>query len=152
VDRVGRHRSRRSIVTVSTRNPAMNARALLSTLGTIAVAAVAAPAAAQNACPPGARAVATYDVAVNSFASPAKLVLADSAGKLVASFYFAGEEHARPMRVDVRGSDLVVRGESPKGTMEFVLYGQNEHVAGGRFRGRWTVGQEQGALRGTMRS
>ena len=133
----------------------MRARTLLSTLGAAAAAAVvAAPAFAQSAqtsCGSTARAVATYDVAVNTLASPAKLVVADSAGKLVASFYFAGEEHARPMAVTMRGDDLVVRGQSPKGAIEFVLYGQNEPAARA-IRGRWTIGQEQGALRGSMRS
>ena len=134
----------------------MRAKEILSAALVAAAAAVAAsPAAAQPGTPaaPSARVVATYDVQSSgrSRGFPARVTVADSAGVLVGSLHLVGDDVARPLDVSVAGSDLVLRGESPRGAVEFVLFRGNARPDARGLSGRWTIGASQGALRGAHR-
>jgi hypothetical protein len=121
----------------------------------VGVALAAAPAAAQHASASSAtvRPVAAYELRVGlpDRTMPAKLVVADSAGALVASLRRAADGAAIPLIVNVEGSDLVLHADTPDGLLELVLHRQNESAARSRVTGRWTLGQQQGALQGRVR-
>ena len=135
----------------------MRAHTYLSVLAAaVGVGLAAAPAAAQGAIAGNApaRPVATYAlrVALPDRTMPAKVVVADSAGALVASFQRDSDTAAIPLIVNVDGSDLVLHADTEQGLLELVLHRQNEGAARSRVTGRWTLGQEQGALQGRMKS
>lgn len=146
-------------------------RTMLSLLSPLATAALCAaaitPAAAQHAAAPDnirpvvQPAAATADpaplrtVAVYRFGAsrevglPSQVTVADSAGKLVATFRLPGSAAARPMIVDVLDTDIVLQGATPTGMLTLVLYGQNDPEAAGALAGRWSIGEQHGALRVT---
>lgn len=138
----------------------MRAHTYLSVLAAaVGVGLAAAPAAAQGAIATGAaganaRPVATYAlrVALPDRTMPATVVVADSAGALVASFQRDSDTAAIPLIVNVEGSDLVLHADTEKGLLELVLHRQNDGAARSRVTGRWTLGQEQGALQGRVKS
>lgn len=129
----------------------------------VAIAAAAAmlctvvtPAAAQQeraATTSAARPLATYafNIARRPVGFPSQVVVSDSAGSLVAHAQIRGETTPRPMTVTVIGADLVLQGWTPRGMLTLVLDGQNQ---GGEIqvaRGRWTLDDEEGTLRGNLR-
>jgi hypothetical protein len=139
---------------------------LLSPLATaVLFAAAVTPASAQHAAAPdhvrpvvGHAAVAAAPaplrtVAVYRFGAsreaglPSQVTVADSAGRLVASYRLPGSVAARPMMVDVLDTDIILQGATPTGMLTIVLYGQNDPVAAGAIDGRWSLGEQHGALR-----
>jgi hypothetical protein len=54
------------------------------------------------------------------------------------------------MMVEVLGSDLVLKGETPSGVLTLVLYDENDSRHADSLVGRWTVGTRQGELRGRV--
>jgi hypothetical protein len=78
---------------------------------------------------------------------PTQVTVADSAGQLVASYDLAGARAARPMAIEVRNNDLVLRAQTPSGLVTFVLYEQNDPDARGEIAGRWSLGGQTGELR-----
>ena len=133
----------------------MRAHTYMSMLAAVVgVGLAAAPAAAQNAMAATPRPVATYELRVGlpDRTMPAKVVVADSAGALVASFRRATDGAAIPLIVNVEGSDLVLHADTDAGLLELVLHRQNESAARSRVTGRWTLGQQQGALSGRLKS
>jgi len=128
-------------------------RPALVVLAAALAAAAARPAAAQD----GAAAHATVrPVAVYRFATPrepglpTQVIVADSAGALVASYHLGGDRIARPLTVAVLDADLVLQGEAPAGLLTLVLERQNDAPAG-TVAGRWALGARQGTLRGRAR-
>jgi hypothetical protein len=129
----------------------------------LAAATVVAPAGAQRAtssriraavspagatAPTALRTVAIYNFAASrSTGLPAQVTVADSAGSLVASYRLPDSRIVSPMTVDVRDSDIVLYGATPSGVLTLTLYGQNDSDAS-TVIGRWTLGHQQGALRG----
>lgn len=133
----------------------MRAHTYMSMLAAVVgVGLAAAPAAAQNAMAATPRPVATYELRVGlpDRTMPAKVVVADSAGALVASFRRTTDGAAIPLIVNVEGSDLVLHADTDAGLLELVLHRQNESAARSRVTGRWTLGQQQGALQGRLKS
>ena len=133
----------------------MRAHTYLSLLAAaVGVGLTAAPAAAQHAMAATPRPVATYELRVGlpDRTMPAKVVVADSAGALVASFRRATDGTAIPLIVNVEGSDLVLHADTESGLLELVLHRQNESAARSRVTGRWTLGSQQGALSGRLKS
>ena len=126
----------------------MHARTLIRAVAAAScVAAFAAPAAAQSALRP----VATYHMSTRNHdrTMPATVVVADSAGRLVADYYLTSDRTAHRMGVIVYGEDLVLVGETKRGVLEMVLQNQVDGPKRGAFAGRWTRGeQESGLLRG----
>ena len=133
----------------------ISARAIAGAL-VAAGAAVATPAAAQTApsvAPSVARPVAMYSIASRNHdrTMPSRVVLADSAGRLVANYWLASDSTAHSMGVIVYGDDLVLVGETQRGVLEMVLENQLDGRRGGRFGGRWTRGEQEGQLTGRVK-
>jgi hypothetical protein len=133
----------------------MHARTLIRALAAaLCVAAVTTPAAAQSAAGAALRPVATYHISTRNHdrTMPATVVVADSAGQLVASYYVAADSTAHPMGVIMYGEDLVLVGETRRGVLQLVLQNQLDATKRGVFSGQWTRGeQESGVLRGRVK-
>jgi hypothetical protein len=108
------------------------------------------PAAAAVAAAPGdLRAVAVYRFVPSRVAGmPSEIVLADSAGQLVAHFRLPGARAERPMLVALIGDQLILQGQTPAGVLTLRLR-DPEHVARTReVVGRWHLeGGREGELR-----
>jgi hypothetical protein len=129
----------------------MNARAIFSTIAAVAALSIAPTAAhAQNAAQAGERMVASYAFGATGQVRgmPARVVIADSAGLLVGRYYVSGEKSARPMNLMVDGRDIVLQGDTDRGLLELVLFGEIDNTRGGRINGRWVLGGEAGSIRG----
>lgn len=128
--------------------------------------AVVAAAATLAAAPTNARAqqpvsyrttplrlVATYEFRATT-AGPSfvnRIVLADSAGSLIARAELQGDRHAIPMTVDLIGEDVVLQGALPEGIVTLVIESQADAAAPTReVSGRWSLGRAEGALRGRV--
>lgn len=133
---------------------------LAAVLCAATAAATARPAAAQthaaaDAPRPAvatlavARPVAEYRIETVQYGFPEHVTVADSAGRLVASYRTRGTDVARPLSVRVRGRDFVLRAHTPSGPLTIVLEGQNGDVAPGLV-GRWRMGEHEGRLHGTV--
>jgi hypothetical protein len=131
----------------------MTSRMLLTALATVSAIALAAPsAAAQQDRPVSARVprvVATYAFGVrgHAIALPTTVVVADSAGTLVANARIAGEREPLPMMVTVIESDLVLQTETRDGILTLVLDRQAQGNAPKVAAGRWSLGKAEGELR-----
>lgn len=139
---------------------------LLPPLAAVLISAAVQPARAQQAvarddarpvvrrlaAPAGlvaTRTLAVYQLtAPRATGMPARVTVADSASRLVASFRLAGAGSARPMLVEVLGSDLVLQGETPDGVLTLRLYDGNGSAPQDTVSGRWWLGHQEGALRG----
>ena len=138
---------------------------LVSSLAAAALCAVAAaPASAQHAVAPEhirpvvnvstaadvplTRTLAVYEFDSSFDGTPTRVTVADSAGSLVATFRVRGARIDRPMKVEVADRDILLQGETPRGTLTIVLYEQNDPSATGAIHGSWALGSRQGVLRG----
>lgn len=121
-------------------------RNLNSLLVASALSALVAPAAvAQQAAPPP-RTVAVYEIdAPRRIGMPTQIAVTDSAGTLSASFTLRGTPGTRPMLVEFIGGDIVLQGETPAGTLTFVLF-QRDPTPVGAVIGRWIRGDNEGKL------
>ena len=130
----------------------MHARTLVRAVaGALSIAAVA-PLAAQNPTPT-IRPVVTFHVATrdNDRTMPAVVVVADSAGQLVASYRLPKDSVEHRMGVFVYRDDLVIVGETEKGVLEMVFDKQAQGVPGHVITGRWSRGSQDGVLRGRVK-
>lgn len=137
---------------------------LLALAATAATSAVATPAAAQQpartpvhlaaARTPSSgaepRTVAVYRlVSFHASGMPSQVVIADSAGRLVAAYRLHDESRSYPMMVDVSGAGLVLQGETPDGMLTLYLYDPST-PSEGRADGHWWLGEQEGELRGRV--
>lgn len=125
----------------------------------LAVVTVSSPAAAQRAVasrvvradvlPAGAlRTVAIYQLdASRTVGMPNQVTLADSLGKLFATFTLPGNRTEQPMMVDVTDTDLVLQGQTPSGIVTLVLF-QSTPGTLAPLRGHWYLGEREGELLG----
>ena len=138
----------------------MSVRIVFAALAAAALSA--APAAAQRpaagdvvrADAPAAaasRVVASYRLNARGAGLPAQVTVADSLGRLVASFRAAGSRREQPMTVTVMGTDLVLQGQTTEGVVTLVLGRQNDADSAARVTGSWSVAERRGALRGKSR-
>ena len=74
---------------------------------------------------------------------PATLVITESMNGPVGTFQPEGDEKALPVKVTVKGTELVINGEAPKGPFEIVLTRQ-----GAELSGKWSYGGDTGKLTG----
>ena len=97
---------------------------------------------------PVLRTVAIYQFeAPRTAGMPSQVTLADSLGKLFATFTLPGNRTEQPMMVDVTESDIVLQGQTPAGVVTLVLYQQSD--AGlAPLRGKWYLNDRQGELLG----
>ena len=94
------------------------------------------------------RTLAVYRIAAPRDAGmPTRVTVADSAGRLVASYSLAGSADARPMLVEAFGTDVVLQGETPSGMLTLRLYGRNDAATPGTAAGHWWLGAQHGELR-----
>lgn len=127
---------------------ALAASALLFASATTANAQTAAqsgtPAAAAPtpwaAVPAGAY---KLDIQLPERVLPATLTVKDSSGTPTATLLTEGDQDAHPVRVTVKGTELVVNGEADKGPFEIVMMRQGDEITG-----KWTYGGDTGKLTG----
>jgi len=97
---------------------------------------------------PRQRTLAIYQFDGSHEGIPAQVTVADSAGKLVASYRPRGGWAERPMTVDVADSDILLQAQTPRGMLTMVFYQQNDPDAAVPLIGLWSLGTRQGELRG----
>jgi hypothetical protein len=73
----------------------------------------------------------------------ATLTVKDSSGAPAATFLPEGEPDALSVKLTVKGAELYVNGEAPKGPFELVLTRQGQEIAG-----KWTYLGDTGKLTG----
>ena len=94
------------------------------------------------------RAVAVYRLlAYHASGIPSRVVISDSAGRLVASYRVYDDSRSYPMMVDVSAAGIVLQGETDSGTLTLLLYDPST-PAQGRADGHWWLGEQEGELRG----
>jgi hypothetical protein len=100
---------------------------------------------------PGVRTLAVYRLAAAGDANvPARITVADSAGRLVASYQLRNSRVTTPMDIEVLNRDIMLQGETPAGLLTLQLYRLNDSEAASPVAGRWWIGDQQGALRGRV--
>jgi hypothetical protein len=116
---------------------ASTARAQATTSGD---AAATTPAATWAALPTG-----TYELLIQLPERPlgATIVVRDSSGAPAATFQPEGDP-AQPVKIAVKGTDLTLNGEAPKGPFEIVLQRQGSDS----ISGRWKYAGDEGKLTG----
>jgi len=129
----------------------MKASSMIRALGAVALlSTVAASARAQasavpaSATPWAALPAGTYklDIQLPERPLPATVVVRDSSGAPAATFEPEGDP-AQPVKITIKGTELTLNGEAPKGPFEIVLL-----RAGNDITGRWTYGGDNGKLTG----
>ena len=130
-----------ALAVVGISSPAHAQRAIASNVVRTAVQPVAEDAAIL-------RTVAIYQFeASRTTGMPNQVTLADSLGKLFATFTLPGNRTEQPMMVDVTESDIVLQGQTPAGIVTLMLY-QRSDAALTPLRGKWFLGERQGELLG----
>ena len=134
-----------------------------SSLAAAAIFAATTPAAAQQSVAPNrirpvvggsatdaphTRTLAVYEFDSTFDGVPSRVIVADSAGTLVASFRVRSARSDRPMKVGVADRDILLQGETVRGTITLVLFEQNDPSGSGTLLGSWALGSRQGELRG----
>lgn len=125
-------------------------RTSLAAAAAVALTATASnEASAQTARDETPRVIATYHFGApnRAIAFPSSIVVADSAGTLVANARMSGERAPLAMQVAVLDSDLVLQAETRDGTLTLVLGQQAVSNAPREAEGRWSLGAAEGRLR-----
>ena len=117
-----------------------------SAQATIASANVRLVARSADIVAPPQRTIAIYQFDGSQEGIPAQVTVADSAGKLVASYRLRSGWAERPMKVDVADSDIMLQAQTPRGTLTIVFYQQNDPDAAAPLIGLWSLGTRQGEL------
>jgi hypothetical protein len=128
-------------------------RALSATLlCTVAASAAGAQATTQSSSPAATTAstawasvpTGTYklDIQLPERPLPATVVVRDSSGVAVATFEPDGDP-AQPVKIAVKGAELTLNGEAPKGPFEIVLRREGDQITG-----RWSYAGDTGKLTG----
>ena len=92
--------------------------------------------------------VAIYQLdASRTIGMPNQVTLADSLGKLFATFTLPGNRTEQPMMVDVTDTDIVLQGQTPSGIVTLVLF-QSTPGTLAPLRGHWYLGEREGELFG----
>lgn len=112
------------------------------------VAAQATPAGAPSASAPShwdAHPVGKFALSINTpdGVLPASLTIADSSGTTVATIWPEGDQEAHAFTVTNKGTELVLRADSPQGAIEVVLERRGDHITG-----TWKRGEDSGTLEG----
>ena len=110
-------------------------------------AATSASASAAPSTPWAANPTGTYhlDIQLPDHVMPAALTIADSAGTPTARLLPEGDNDALPMRVTIKGAELFLNGDTPKGPAEIVLLRDKDQLSG-----RWSYAGDDGKLTGKV--
>lgn len=127
----------------------------------VALAALAMPAAAQSTAAPAApsasapateawsaKPIGKYTLTMvrpDGQNMPVSVTVSDSAGALSALFWPVGDNDGHTMSVEVKGTDLVLNGQTPGGPLVITLQ-KHEHAV----KGTWSFRGEVGAVTGTI--
>lgn len=86
----------------------------------------------------------TYELLIQLPERPlgATVVVRDSSGVPAATFQPEGDP-AQPVKIAVKGTELTLNGEAPKGPFEIVMLRQGDEISG-----RWKYAGEEGKLTG----
>jgi hypothetical protein len=76
---------------------------------------------------------------------PATITVKDSSGTPAATLLTEGDNDAHPVKVTVKGTELVINGSADKGPFEIVMLRQGDEITG-----RWTYGGDTGKLTGKV--
>jgi hypothetical protein len=76
---------------------------------------------------------------------PATITVKDSSGTPAATLLTEGDSDAHPVKVTVKGTELVINGSADKGPFEIVMLRQGDEITG-----RWTYGSDTGKLTGKV--
>ncbi len=107
-----------------------------------------------RATAPAARAIGAFTIRNARAGFPQAIVLADSAGRLVAHYRAAGSDRAHPMHVAHEATQLELRADTPHGPLVVrfdALEPARPGAASVPLRGRWQHRGAEGVLRGTVR-
>ena len=74
---------------------------------------------------------------------PATITIKDVMGEPAGTFQAEGEQNANAVKVTIKGTELYVNGEAPKGPYEIMLTRKGAEIAG-----RWTYAGDTGKLTG----
>ncbi|PYP77817.1 MAG: hypothetical protein DMD35_13315 [Gemmatimonadetes bacterium] len=74
---------------------------------------------------------------------PATITVKDSSGVAVATFQTGEDPETHPVKVTVKGAELYVNGDAPKGPFEIVLTRQGADITG-----KWSYAGDTGKLTG----
>jgi hypothetical protein len=137
----------------------MKTTSLLHALATCALVAIGArPAMAQSTAkattqpaaastPWAAIPTGKYQLAIQleERVMAAMLTIRDSSGVPAATFLGENDPEAHPMRATVKGTELYLNADAPKGPMEIVILRQGEQL-----NGRWSYNGGTGTLTGKV--
>lgn len=105
------------------------------------------PAASAASTPWAAVPVGSYklDIQLPEHVMPATVTIKDSSGTATATLLPEGDQDALPVKVTVKGTELYLNGDAPKGPFEIVLLRQGDDITG-----RWSYGGDSGKLTGKV--
>ena len=84
----------------------------------------------------------TLDIQLPERPLAAVVVVRDSSGVPAATFQ-PGDDPAQPVKITIKGADLTLNGDAPKGPFEIVLQRQGNEITG-----RWSYAGDTGKLTG----
>ena len=90
-----------------------------------------------------------YDIVINipEGAMPVEITVNESASGLSATFYKVGDNDAHVLTAAVNGTDLVLKGTTPRGALTIQI---RHH--GAKLSGIWQLGDDRGTLEGSAKS
>ena len=93
--------------------------------------------------------VGKYDIVINipEGAMPVEITISEASKGLSALFYKVGDIDAHVMDAAVNGTDLVLKGNTPRGALTIKI---RHH--GPKLSGIWQLGEDQGTLEGSTKS
>jgi len=74
---------------------------------------------------------------------PATVTIKDSSGAPAATFHPENDQEEHPVKITVKGTELYVNGDAPKGPFEIVLLRQGSDLTG-----HWSYAGDNGKLTG----
>ena len=90
-----------------------------------------------------------YDIVINipEGAMPVEITISEASKGLSALFYKVGDIDAHIMNATVNGTDLVLKGNTPRGALTIKI---RHH--GAKLSGIWQLGEDQGTVEGSTKS
>ena len=90
-----------------------------------------------------------YDIVINipEGAMPVEITVSEASKGLSALFYKVGDIDAHVMDATVNGTDLVLKGNTPRGALTIKI---RHH--GAKLSGIWQLGEDQGTVEGSTKS